>query len=170
VSAPDAARALLARLASEIRADLADMDALRATLASFSRRLVPHGAPGDDPAVHAAVALWVDHYYTAVEALLMRVIGTLEGAPPTGEDWHARLVRLAALDVPDLRPALVSPASRASLDELRGFRHKLRHAYLITLEPERLSALCTLVDGLHPRLFRELGAFATWLEHGIDPA
>jgi len=63
----------------------------------------------------------------------------------------------------------VSPASRAALDELRGFRHKLRHAYLITLEPERLSALGAIVDGLHARLAGELSTFATWLEHCVDP-
>lgn len=158
----DLARLKLA--AAELRADLGDLGTIRDRIAGFSTRLVE---TPDDAAVCSALALWLDHYYTACEAMLGRLLASIDGLVPSGEDWHARLLRASSVGLPGLRPPLVSQAARGSLDELRGFRHKLRHTYLLEIDPRRIAELAQRSSELHPILVTDLQGIARWLD-GLD--
>lgn len=95
--------------------------------------------PGAGPPEAALVALSLDHAYQAFENVLVRVERALGLAPRGGAEWHRALLADAALDIPDLRPALFSPELEVDWDELRRFRHFLRHAYPLDLDARRLS-------------------------------
>jgi len=73
------------------------------------------------------------------------------------------LLRFAALEVPLLRPAIISAGTRAALDELCGFRYKLRHTYLLELDGTRTMALAAIAASTHADLVVDLEHFAGWL-------
>jgi hypothetical protein len=137
-----AADARLALLRAELERDLGEVTRQldRATL--------------HDPAASGPNAAWValalDHAYSAFETLLVRLERALDLPPRTGERWHLELLEASALDVPDLRPAVVPRQALGDWLELLKFRHFLRHAYAADLDPQRLA---DLVD----RLRRALG-------------
>jgi hypothetical protein len=67
--------------------------------------------------------------FGALESALERLIEAIDGGLPTGRNDHVDPIRRAAAPVPDVRPAIVSPAVAADLQQLRQYRHAFRHAY-----------------------------------------
>jgi hypothetical protein len=88
----------------------------------------------------ALVALALDHAYQAFETLLVRLERALGLPERTGAGWHAQLLLDAGLPVGGLRPAAYPPETASDWDALRRFRHFLRHAYAVELDPEKLRA------------------------------
>jgi len=152
----------LLRIAAEARADAADLAGVAMRLEVFVARLRNDVDDADDALV-AAVALWLDHYYTAAESTLLRLVTALDGPIPGGDDRHSRLLRLASLEVASLRPALIAPSTRALLDELRSFRHKLRHSYLLDLDAARTKDLANTAARAQAALSADLAAAIAWL-------
>jgi hypothetical protein len=67
--------------------------------------------------------------YGALEAVLERLVDAIDEERPKGGDYHTRLVQRAAADIGGLRPAMIGAATAKDLQELRGFRHVMRHVY-----------------------------------------
>jgi hypothetical protein len=129
-------RGKLQRLRAEVRSDhrafAARIEELRGIdLASES------AADGD----LARAALAAHHAYCAIESALERLARTIEGSVPEGPDWHQALLDSMALEIPGIRPALVSAESLRLLHRLLAFRHFLRHAYAVPLDRARLERL-----------------------------
>ena len=85
---------------------------------------------------------------------LERVAGLPER---TGASWHTALLADAAVEVPGLRPPLFPAEAHADWDALLRFRHFLRHAYVVDLDPSKL------VVNLD-RLDRAVAATDDWLD------
>lgn len=87
----------------------------------------------------AYVALALDHAYQAFETMLVRV-ERAHGLPErAGATWHASLLADASMALPKLRPAVFPRESLREWEALLRFRHFLRHAYGVELEPVRLA-------------------------------
>ncbi|HEX2689336.1 MAG TPA: hypothetical protein VHN14_22095 [Kofleriaceae bacterium] len=99
-----------------------------------------------------------------MEAALARVARLLEGSVPQGFDWHQHLLHAMSLEIPSVRPAVLSPASHAALRKLLGFRYFFRHAYAIALDPDQLAALRATALALRVPLQRDLDALDSFLE------
>lgn len=101
-------------------------------------------ASEQDPAVSGPNAAWValalDHAYEAFESLLRRLEIALGLPARSGERWHLTLLEDAAMDIPGLRPPIVPANAARHWMELLEFRHFLRHAYAVDLDPDRLAA------------------------------
>lgn len=120
------------RRAAELRTLLARIAHQRDVLDAVEARLtraVSRAGEGDDPEAVAATALHLQHYYTAIEDVLLHVAKTLDGSRPTGTEWHKSLIEQMKLEIPEVRPALVDDILAGRLDVLRRFRHRVRHAY-----------------------------------------
>lgn len=89
----------------------------------------------------AFVALELDHAYQAFETLLVRIERVLGLPPRTGDTWHRTLLADASRPIDGLRPAVAPPAAESEWAEVLAFRHFLRHAYDVELDPARLSVL-----------------------------
>ena len=96
--------------------------------------------PTKGPADAALVALSLDHAYQAFETMLVRLERAVGLPERAGAGWHAALLADAALDVRALRPPLFPPSALADWDAVLRFRHFLRHAYVIDLDPDKLIA------------------------------
>lgn len=127
-----------------------DWDAVRAHSGRASS-----ADPSEGAAQAALVALSLDHAYQAFETLLVRLERAAGLAERTGSGWHAALLADAAIDVPKLRPALFPPYALADWDALLGFRHFLRHAYVVDLGK---------LESNVARLERAVAATGPWLE------
>ncbi|MBI3182594.1 MAG: hypothetical protein HYZ28_10705 [Myxococcales bacterium] len=125
-------------------------------------------AAGLDGSAAAVLALALHHYFTAFETALSRAVRTLEGELPEGPDWHLALFAHAAMPLEPLRPALVSRERLPALSELRRFRHFLRNAYAVTLDPARLVDLANLVRVNHPGLVEDLSSLLRFVEQVRD--
>lgn len=160
--------AVIQRLRAEIAFDRAAFEQRLAELAGLS--LDARSAPGTT--AQAAVAL--HHAYCAVESILVRVVRQLEGAIPEGADWHQSLLHSAALELPGVRPVILSRQTVDALRPLLGFRHFFRHGYAVALDPLRLADLSREAQALAPRLLDELGQLDDLLQQvaaipGSDP-
>lgn len=87
----------------------------------------------------ALVALSLDHAYEAFEQMLCRIERALRLPERCGQHWHRRLLADATEPLPGVRPAIVPKTAERAWEELLGFRHFLRHAYAVELDPERLT-------------------------------
>jgi hypothetical protein len=126
---PADARRVLARVEIE-----RDWDNVRAHL-DRSRSVDPRvGAPEA-----ALVALSLDHAYQAFETMLVRIERTLALPERVGAEWHRSILLDATMSLAELRPSIVPAAVERDWDELRRFRHFLRHAYPLELDAERLA-------------------------------
>lgn len=152
-------------------ADEARVAALRMELARDWGMVVRHLAhaqsvsPAAGRAEAALVALSLDHAYQAIETLLVRIERAIGLRERDGAEWHRALLADAVWPIPGVRGAVLVADSERDWDELRRFRHFLRHAYTVELDAERLAANVThlaravasndasiraLIDGLAP--------------------
>jgi HepT-like protein len=82
---------------------------------------------------------------------------------PSTHDWHRELLRQMAVEVPELRPQVISAAT-AAVDEYLRFRHVVRNVYAFEFEPERIERLAADLRPVLERIEKELLAFAAFLE------
>jgi len=119
----------------------ADFVVLRSASASANRRL--QGRAGG---YAEAAAYELARFYTVLEKALERVCMAFENHFEKRQDYHERLLQRMSLDLPGLRSAFIPPESHDALRELKGFRHVDRHAYDLTLRPDRLKELAATAD------------------------
>jgi hypothetical protein len=86
----------------------------------------------------ALVALSLDHAYQAFETFLVRTERALGLPERVGSAWHVALLTDAGAAVAGLRPAVYPAEVAADWEHLLRFRHFLRHAYTVALDPARL--------------------------------
>lgn len=152
------ARSLI-KLAAEIRRDLA---------AAGERLEGLRGRRGDlvagDPVLASFFALSLHSYYTAVETSWERIARHFDGGVPSGERSPQELLEAMALELPGLRPRVISNASLGPLRELLGFRHFVRHAYAVAWRAARLGELADLASSSHPLLGSDMDAFLGFID------
>lgn len=147
------------RLLAEVRADRAAWEGHLAELEAVG--LV---GPPFDKGELARVALALDHGYCSLEALLARITRTLEASSIETSSWHRELLRSSSLELPELRPALLSVESLSGLSRLLSFRHFLRRACSTSLDGEALRDLRGRARALAPVLGADLDKVESWLE------
>lgn len=84
---------------------------------------------------------YLHNLYSAVEDLFEEVASTFENRLEDTKAYHRELLQRMSIEVPTVRPRLLSAHSLALLDELRAFRHVFRHSYSYSLDPDRVARL-----------------------------
>ena len=84
-----------------------------------------------------ALAYLIHNLYTAFEGYFLRVAKHFENNLDDAS-WHRELVDRMRIEVPGIRPALISPEFAEDLDELRRFRHRFRNIYKSRLRADRV--------------------------------
>jgi hypothetical protein len=126
-----------AKLKKQIDVELAQLDGLM----KRHPQLLTKGAQDVLTLVEIdAVAALLHSFYTGVENLLKRISVTIDGGPPTGEVWHARL--LDSMTHPTTaRGPVISAELRTALRRFLDFRHVFRHAYSFELQWSKMAPL-----------------------------
>jgi len=127
-----------------------------------SLRLV-EGHPGS---VEAA-GFELQRVYNVLEKAFERVCEAFENHFEKKGDYHEKLIERLSLDLPEIRPAFLPPTARASVRELKAFRHLFRHAYDLELRRERVEPLAASAADIASEFPRWIEAFVTRVEAGL---
>lgn len=97
-----------------------------------------------DPA-HAALfyenlALKLHNFYTGCERIFQLVASELNGALPSGYDWHKRLLERMSVER-EGRPAVLRNETTHRLEGYLAFRHVVRNIYGFELDMQRVAQL-----------------------------
>lgn len=110
-----------------------------------------------------AVAIDLHSFYSGLEALFLRIAREIDEDEPAGETWHIALLLQMAQAMPPKRPAVIGQESLQALDELRGFRHRIRNIYVFNLDARRMADMLASLPPLWQVLSAELATFADLL-------
>lgn len=148
--------AALQRMVAEVADDLRQAGEIARRVEGYRAQLAGPACP---PEVAGFVGVLLHRWYTACEAAFERIERTLVGGVPGGDSWHQDLLRLMALEIPDARPPVLDRTTTAALLPYLRFRHFLRHAYAVELDPEKLHALVEALPNVQQALAAALGRF-----------
>lgn len=149
------------RLITEIQAELSELARVKAVLdeagAQFADRT-------PDFLELSGIALNLHAFYNGIENLLRRVALELGEGVPTGSGWHSQLLRTMSLEIPQVRPRVITQETRGKLDEYLRFRHLVRHTYGHELDWGRIRSLLDNLGTAYADFVRDVGEFLNFLE------
>ncbi|HEY85198.1 MAG TPA: hypothetical protein G4N96_08835 [Chloroflexi bacterium] len=108
------------------------------------------------------LAYKLQNFYTGCERIFQIIVTELNGALPTGANWHKRLLDRMTVEHSS-RPAVISAETARVLRIYLGFRHLVRHIYGYELELERVTQLIEQYDEVWAQFEADLRAFINWL-------
>ena len=111
-----------------------------------------------------SVALNLHGFYSGVERLFEKIAGSIDGSMPEGANWHQELLNQISIEVPGVRPAVISAELKEKLEEYRGFRHVVRNVYTYHLDPAKVKPLVKNIRRVRKKLEKELSAFARFIQ------
>ena len=117
---------------------------------------------GRTPVSAVVVADALSRYYTAAETLFFRVARVFENSVE-GNRWHAELLDRMGMEIPGIRPAVLSAATQSALRDLMRFRHFSRYYVELEYDWDRLDFLLGKFQGLRPALRDDLHRFRALL-------
>jgi len=112
----------------------------------------------------ASAALNLHDFYAGLERIFHQITTTVDGDLPTGREWHRDLLKQMQVDLPDLRPPVLSSEAGEVIDEFLRFRHIVRNNYAFEFDPERVERLVQMMPSAFEQAETELLAFAEFLE------
>ena len=97
----------------------------------------------------------IDHdFYCGVENIFRRIAAELNGGLPNGGSWHKTLLQNMLLEIPEVRPSVVSGETGKLLKTFLEFHHKFCHVYGFDLDFNQLDDL----ERLYPETHSAVGA------------
>ncbi len=134
----------------------------QAAAAEEAARLWQAG-PASDLRKHVAASIGAHaaNAYTAIETALERILIAADGRTIAGANYHRALLERAALDVPSARPAVITRKTFDLLDDLRGFRHVVRHAYA-GFDPDQAVESIEGIGKIVAQVMQEVARFSAW--------
>lgn len=149
-------------LAGRIRKELDDIERLvsRANRAIRTARKNPE----DTDLYIDSASLNLHDVYSGFERIFKQIAATVDGNLPSNAEWHRELLEQMGLDLPKVRPPVLSSDSIQRLDEYLRFRHVVRNVYTFSFDPERIGRLVEELDPTFNQIEQELLAFTSFLE------
>lgn len=108
-------------------------------------------AGADHPVDWGALGFTIQTLYGVLENYFLRVSKVFENSLPA-DRWHSALVEKMGLDIPEVRPAVLTSEER--IREVRiilRFRHRLRNLYGEDLDPHKTREVQSLVRSFFDR-------------------
>lgn len=139
---------------------LADMEAI----AEIYRALDRYSDQLNTEEGRIVTAYYLQNLYNAFENIFRRIAKVFGNAISDEAGWHTDLLRRMRLEIPGVRPQLISETAYDCLDELRRFRHLFRSAYRLQVDPDRLSLVVKKARVLKKRYQAEIGSFLSFLD------
>ncbi len=107
-------------------------------------------------------ALKLHNFYSGCERIFRIVASELNGALPSGYDWHKRLLERMTV-THEGRPALISNETARLLEKYLAFRHIVRNIYGFELEAERVTQLLAQQRTAWQKFEADARQFIDWL-------
>lgn len=138
------------------------MDGLEATskieafLVEYEKTALHDKTPGVEQALALSQAL--GNYYTCLETVFFRISQFFENNLPPSR-WHQALLEKMTMDIPEIRPAVISHETRKGLQELLKFRHFSRYYYAFDYDWDKLNFLLLKFNRVRQPVRDEITAF-----------
>jgi uncharacterized protein YutE (UPF0331/DUF86 family) len=111
---------------------------------------------------YESLALKLHNFYTGCKRIFQIIASELNGALPSGYDWHKRLLERMAIQREE-RPAVISQETAKNLEEYLAFRHVVRNIYGYELESRRIDPLVARSKKVFEQFHAEVCQFTKWL-------
>ena len=111
-----------------------------------------------------ACAGYLHHYYTGIESVFERISRAFDGGLTSGGDYHRELLRSMTIEIPEIRPSIISRDLAEELDEYRRFHHMFRHSYGSELRWRKMEPLAKGIDSLTKVLLERISEFMLFVE------
>jgi len=98
-------------------------------------------------------------FYTGIEKILEDIAKEVDRRVPDGEGWHTDLLQQMTLDIPGLRPSVLSAFTAKKLREYLGFRHLFRKRYGFELDWIKMKRLLLKMPTIVSSVEQEIGIF-----------
>jgi len=129
-------------IATRLKEELENIKGLYSELSgrglTGSKKKIKSVLPPEDTFILRAVGSILHDFYVAAENIFETVAREIDEKLPAGEHWHRELLLRMTLDIPEVRPPVLSRETAGKLDEFRAFRHVFRNVYGFNLSPERM--------------------------------
>lgn len=117
-----------------------------------------------------ATAFDLHSFYTGLERIFRLIAEILDGSLPGGEGWHKLLLSQMALEIQNVRPAVISEATLDLIEEYLRFRHLVRNVYSFNLLPEKVQSLVERLPIAIDQITQDVSAFVSlFLEKTTAP-
>lgn len=100
-------------------------------------------------------------FYTGIEKVFETIAKEIDRRLPVGEEWHSELLHQMTLNIPGLRPPVISASTEKKLREYLGFRHLFRKRYGFELDWEKMKGLLQKMPAILSQLEKEIKNFFT---------
>lgn len=149
-----------AALANRVHTTLQDLE----RVVNRAEFLLAQAQTKQDDGYLDGVALNLHGFYAGVETIFEDIARTVDGALPTGSDWHRMLLIQMAGETEAIRPSVIESTTRQCLEEYRAFRHIVRNVYTFNLRPSRLRELTEGLHGCYSAVQHDLEHFVHFLQ------
>lgn len=150
-------------LIAEIEEELKSLEVLEGSLQRLQNKLKDASSEDRQYFLESA-ALELHNLYTGYEGIFEKIAGEINGRVPTTSNWHRRLLKNMALDIPEVRPFVITQTLEKELEEYLRFRHLVRKLYGFELEWERVKPLLEKVKEVNKKFREEIRSFLTFLK------
>ncbi|HAS84419.1 MAG TPA: hypothetical protein DCS43_17555 [Verrucomicrobia bacterium] len=147
-------------LLGQIDAGLDVLGRIERHLASFYAN--EGNAMGRNQVAAVVVADALTRYYTAAETMFFRIARFFENNVG-GDRWHAELLDRMRIEVPGIRPSVLSEPNYGALRELMRFRHFSRYYVELDYDWDRLDFLLIKYNQAKAGLAADVKAFCKTL-------
>jgi len=153
----------LLTLVAEVRGEMSSLSQLTQEIVrTWSRR--EKVADDERRTYLESTALKLHNFYTGCERIFEKIAGEVNGGVPKTPDWHLRLLRTMSLEIPEVRPRILTPRLADRLGEYLRFRHLVRNIYGFELEEDKLTPLVAEIESVFRDLEDQLGQALIFLE------
>jgi len=111
-----------------------------------------------------SVALNLHNFYSSLERIFSLIAKEIDGKIIETPDWHKELLLQMSIEIPYVRPAIISKELREKLENYRAFRHVVRNIYAYKLKPEKIKDLITNLPIIWEETKKYLLDFCNFLE------
>ena len=118
----------------------------------------------DDSLYLDSVALNLHDFYNGLERIFERIAENIDEIKPEGLNWHQEILKQMAMEIPKVRPAVISQDLREELDKYRAFRHIVRNIYAHNFRIDKIKDLIGNIDKVLNKLEENLQIFCEFLE------
>jgi len=155
----------LRELATDIKIELGYLTRLEEGIRQA--QLESQRDPDRSELFYESLALKLHNFYTGCERIFQLIASELNGALPSGYDWHKRLLNRMSV-VHEGYPPLLTPDTARLLEEYLAFRHVVRNIYGFELDPQRLQALAVNYPVVWHQVESQMRDFVNWLRTLAD--
>ena len=118
----------------------------------------------DDSLYLDSVALNLHDFYNGLERIFERIAENIDEIKPEGLNWHQEILKQLAMEIPKVRPAVISQGLREELDKYRAFRHIVRNIYAHNFKIDKIKDLMGDIDKVLNKLEENMRIFCEFLE------